>query len=180
MLLTLWPWPSVIYRQNKPASGSDFQTKPPGRNFVPQLMPPGWPSLVAAQLRICPAHRNEPMKTFVLPIVFLACVASDVFTAPADAGASAADERSASPVYAKLSYRRVFKSSSPEFIEIIVRDDSDAATFEIRQLDEDPGSSPFEVGEPLRAKMFELAGELKNFQGQDLDVHRRIANLGEK
>jgi hypothetical protein len=120
------------------------------------------------------------MKTFVLPIVFLACVASGVFTAPADAGASAADERSASPVYAKLSYRRVFKSSSPEFIEIIVRDDSDAATFEIRQLDEDPGSSPFEVGEPLRAKMFELAGELKNFQGQDLDVHRRIANLGEK
>lgn len=93
------------------------------------------------------------------------------------AGAYAAAPASA---YAKLSYRRVFKSSSPEFIEIVVRDDSDAATFEIRQLDEDPGATPFEVGAALREKMFELASQLKNFQGQDLDVHRRIANLGEK
>lgn len=28
--------------------------------------------------------------------------------------------------------------------------------------------------------MFELAGLLNHFQGQDLDVHRKIANLGEK
>jgi len=61
-----------------------------------------------------------------------------------------------------------------------VRDDADAATFEIRQLDEDPGASPFEVSGALRAKMFELAGQLNRFQGQDLDVHRKIANLGEK
>jgi len=81
---------------------------------------------------------------------------------------------------AKLSYRRVFKSSTPEFIEIIVRDDADAATFEIRQLDDDPGASPFEVSSGLRAKMFALAGALNRFQGQDLDVHRKIANLGEK
>ena len=82
--------------------------------------------------------------------------------------------------HAKLTYRRIFKSSSPEFIEIIVHDDTDAATFEIRQLDEDPGSSPFEVGAPLRDKMFGLAAQLNDFRGQDLDVHRRIANLGEK
>jgi hypothetical protein len=77
-------------------------------------------------------------------------------------------------------YRRIFKSSVPEFIEIKVRQDADAATFEIRQLDEDPGAASFEVGAPLRAKIFELAGELNHFQGQDLDVHRKIANLGEK
>jgi hypothetical protein len=47
-------------------------------------------------------------------------------------------------------------------------------------LDEDPGAAPFEVGAPLRAKMFELAQQLDNFKGQDLDVHRKIANLGEK
>ncbi|HEV2195011.1 MAG TPA: hypothetical protein VGR55_05490 [Candidatus Acidoferrum sp.] len=82
--------------------------------------------------------------------------------------------------HAKLSYRRIFKSSSPEFIEIVVRDDTNAATFEIRQLDEDPGASPFEVGNSLRARMFELAAQMNYFQGQDLDVHRRIANLGEK
>jgi hypothetical protein len=81
---------------------------------------------------------------------------------------------------AKLTFRRVFKSSTPEFIEIAVRDDADAATYEIRQLDEDPGASPFEVSGALRAKMFELAGQLNRFQGQDLDVHRKIANLGEK
>jgi hypothetical protein len=84
------------------------------------------------------------------------------------------------PASAKLTFRRVFKSSSPEFIEIIVREDADAATYEIRQLDEDPGSAPFEVGAALRAKMFELAQQLDNFKGQDLDVHRKIANLGEK
>lgn len=106
----------------------------------------------------------------LLILLSLSAFAGDVARAalPADAAA------------AKLTYRRIFKSSSPEFIEIVVRDDRDAATFEIRQLDEDPGSSPFQVSAELRQKMFELAAELKNFDGQDLDVHRRIANLGEK
>jgi hypothetical protein len=84
------------------------------------------------------------------------------------------------PAGAKLTFRRVFKSSSPEFIEIAVREDSDAAAYEIRQLDEDAGPSPFQVSAGLRTKMFELAAQLNRFQGQDLDVHRKIANLGEK
>lgn len=87
---------------------------------------------------------------------------------------------SSSTAHAKLSYRRIFKSSSPEFIEIIVREDTNAATFEIRQLDEEPGALPFEVGAPLRAKMFELATQLNDFRGADLDVHRKLANLGKK
>jgi hypothetical protein len=81
---------------------------------------------------------------------------------------------------AKLTFRRVFKSSSPEFIEITISEDADKASYDIRQLDEDAEKLPFEVGAPLRAKMFELASELNHFQGQDLDVHRKIANLGEK
>ncbi|MBZ5527163.1 MAG: hypothetical protein LAN71_04565 [Acidobacteriia bacterium] len=81
---------------------------------------------------------------------------------------------------ARLSYRRVFKSSTPEFIEIVVREDADAATCEIRQLEEDPAATPFDVSAELRAKIFALAAELKNFRGADLDVHRKIANLGEK
>ncbi len=80
----------------------------------------------------------------------------------------------------KLTFRRIFKGSSPEFIEINVREDSDVAAYEIRQLDEDAGSSPFQVGAGLRAKMFDLATQLHHFQGLDLDVHRKIANLGEK
>jgi hypothetical protein len=88
--------------------------------------------------------------------------------------------RTSAPGPAKLTFRRVFKSSTPEFIEIIIREDSDQAAYDIRQLDEDPEKLQFEVGAALRAKMFELAGELNHFQGQDLDVHRKIANLGEK
>jgi hypothetical protein len=84
------------------------------------------------------------------------------------------------PTGAKMTFRRVFKSSSPEFIEIAVREDSDVAAYEIRQLDEDAGPSPFQVSAGLRAKMFALAAQLNHFQGQDLDVHRKIANLGEK
>ena len=84
------------------------------------------------------------------------------------------------PSGAKLTFRRVFKGSSPEFIEITVREDSDTAAYEIRQLDEDPGAFPFQVSAAWRAKMFDLAAQLKHFQGQDLDVHRKIANLGEK
>jgi len=119
------------------------------------------------------------MKTSLMRFILLVGLVSVLLSSPGDAAASVPSSAPA-PAHAKLSYRRIFKSSSPEFIEIIVRDDSDAATFEIRQLDEEPGASPFEVGAPLREKMFELAAQLKYFQGQDLDVHRRIANLGEK
>jgi hypothetical protein len=81
---------------------------------------------------------------------------------------------------AQITFRRVFKSSTPELIEIVVHEDSDTASYEIRQLDDDPGATPFTVGAPLRAKMFMLAGQLNHFQSQDLDVHRKIASLGEK
>jgi hypothetical protein len=87
---------------------------------------------------------------------------------------------SAAAAGAKLTFRRIFKSSTPEFIEIVVREDSDESSYEIRQLDDDPEKLRFEVSAPLRAKMFEFANQLNHFQGQDLDVHRKIANLGEK
>jgi hypothetical protein len=81
---------------------------------------------------------------------------------------------------ARLTFRRVFKGSSPEFIEISVQQNADEATYEIRQLDEDPEAPVFQVSGVLRAKMFDLAAQLNHFEGQDLDVHRKIANLGEK
>src|SRR4029077_10134162 len=100
---------------------------------------------------------------------------------PAALASAASDEpQPAVPKGAKLTYRRVFQSSTPEFIEIIVYEDSDAATYEIRQLDEQHGANPFQISASLRAKMFDLAAQLRHFRGQDLDVHRKIANLGEK
>lgn len=118
------------------------------------------------------------MKTFLSCLLLLAGTAGSAI--PVVAANTVSSSSPAASTYAKLTYRRVFKSSTPEFIEIVVRDDTDAATFEIRQLDDEPGASPFQVGASLRAKMFELAAQLKDFEGQDLDVHRRIANLGEK
>ena len=128
------------------------------------------------------------MKTSLTRVIPLTCV---VLLASSSAGYSVArgfawptsteTMRSApAPAGAKLTFRRIFKSSSPEFIEISVREDSDDATYEIRQLDDDPGAAKFQVSSTLRAKMFALAQQLNHFQGQDLDVHRKIANLGEK
>ena len=119
------------------------------------------------------------MMTSFLRFVLILCAAAGFLAAPAETAASP-ESPAASSGHAKLSFRRVFKSSSPELIEIVVREDSDAATYEIRQLDEDPGASPFEVGAAIREEMFQLAARLNHFQGQDLDVHRKIANLGEK
>jgi hypothetical protein len=83
------------------------------------------------------------------------------------------------PGNATISYRRVFKGSSPEFIEIKVAEQG-KATFEIRQLEEDPDVEPFEVGSAVRQKIIELAADLKNFAIADLDIQKRIANLGQK
>ena len=78
-----------------------------------------------------------------------------------------------------ITYRRVFQGSTPEFIEIKVQQDG-AAKADVRQLSEEAAPQAFEVGPAVRAKIFELARELRNFQGADLDVHRRVAYLGQK
>jgi hypothetical protein len=80
---------------------------------------------------------------------------------------------------ATLTFRKVFKSSYPEYVEIRVSERG-AATFDIRQLDESPNPQPFQVSPPLAAKMLALAAQLHNFRDLQLDVHRRIANLGQK
>jgi hypothetical protein len=108
-------------------------------------------------------------KLFALlgPLLLLACHAVSAQTAS-----------SSQP--AKVTFRRVFHGSSPEFIELSIWDNGKKATYEIRQLDDDAGSQPFEVGDAIRSKIFDLTSQLHNFQGLDLDVHRKIANLGEK
>ena len=73
----------------------------------------------------------------------------------------------------------MFKSSYPEFVEIKINQNG-AGTFDIRQLDDDASPQPFEIGAPLVQKIFDLAEKLHDFQGVDLEVHRRLANLGDK
>jgi hypothetical protein len=81
---------------------------------------------------------------------------------------------------AVFTFRRIFKSSTPEFIEIKITEDSDTGSYEIRQLDDEPGATPFEISHALRAKIFEMIAQLNDFKGLDLNVNRKIANLGEK
>jgi hypothetical protein len=86
----------------------------------------------------------------------------------------------AAPGAPTFTYRRIFKGSTPEYIEIKIPENNDHATYEIRQMDEDAGSTPFDLTPALRTKIFELVHQLNEFKGLDLDVHRKIANLGEK
>lgn len=80
---------------------------------------------------------------------------------------------------ATVTFRKVFKYSYPEFIEIRVNE-TGQGTYDIRQLDDEANPQPFEVSRPLVQKIFSLTTQLHFFQNLSLDVHRRIANLGQK
>jgi hypothetical protein len=80
---------------------------------------------------------------------------------------------------ATVTFRKVFKSSYPEYVEIRVTD-AGAGTFDIRQLNEESNPHTLHLNAPLVQSIFDLAAKLHNFDGVDLEIHRRIANLGEK
>ncbi len=80
---------------------------------------------------------------------------------------------------ATLVFRKVFRSSYPEFIEIRIPE-AGACSYDLRSLSDEPDPHSFDVGPALRAKIFSLASQLQYFRGLSLDVKRRIANLGEK
>lgn len=85
----------------------------------------------------------------------------------------------ANPAGATITYRRVFKSSTPEFIEIKISEQG-KSTFDIRQLDDDADPEAFEVGPAVQKKIFDLAAELNHFAVANLDIQKKIANLGQK
>jgi len=106
-----------------------------------------------------------PVFAFLLPVV---CFGADA----AARAAGAADG-------ATITFRKVFRTSYPEFVEIKISE-TGAGTYDIRALDEAPSPQAFQTGTELSRRIFSLAAKLHNFQGVDLAVHRRIANLGEK
>ncbi len=93
--------------------------------------------------------------------------------------ALSATNASAENATPEITFRKVFKTSYPEFVEIKINP-AGAGTYDIRQLDEDANPQPFEVSAPLAERVFALAAKLNNFQNVDLEVHRRLANLGAK
>jgi len=80
---------------------------------------------------------------------------------------------------ATITFRKIFKSSYPEFVEIKINE-SGAGTYDIRQLTDDPSPQPMEVDPAVVQKIFALAAKLHDFDGIALELHRRIANLGQK
>ena len=131
-------------------------------------------------MRAFPSRFTQPRRRFAHLIVTmtrnhfllqsLALLAAAWILAPA-AGAN--------PGGATVTYRRVFKSSSPEFIEVKISDQG-KSTYDIRQLDEDADPEPFEVSPAVQKKIFDLAAELKYFAIANLDIQKKIANLGQK
>jgi hypothetical protein len=83
------------------------------------------------------------------------------------------------PGSATVTFRKVFKSSYPEFVEIKITE-AGTGTFDIRQLDESPNPQPLTLGPQLAQRVFQLAAALHDFQGIELEARRRIANLGQK
>jgi hypothetical protein len=107
------------------------------------------------------------------PALFAAAILPFAFAqAPALKKASVASQ-------AAVTFRKVFKASYPEYAEIKVNEDG-SGTWDIRQLDETSNPHPLQLGPALTHRIFDLANDLHDFQGIDLDVHRRIANLGQK
>jgi hypothetical protein len=103
------------------------------------------------------------------------CLRRSPASDPAFGATNAPAENSA----AQITFRKVFKTSYPEFVEIKINQ-AGTGTYDIRQLDEDPNPQPFEVSASLAQRIFALAAKLNNFQNVDLEVHRRLANLGAK
>jgi hypothetical protein len=78
-----------------------------------------------------------------------------------------------------LVYRKVFKESSPEFVEIRIRPDG-SGTYDIRQMSDEADPQPLQINPAMAGKLFELTAELNHFQDVQLDTRRKIANLGQK
>lgn len=112
-----------------------------------------------------------PLRWFAALALFACAVAAMVPAPQADAGVPAAN--------ATVTFRKIFKSSYPEFVEIKISD-SGSGTFDIRQLNEESNPRSMHLDAPLVQAIFDLAAKLHNFDGVDLEMHRRIANLGEK
>ena len=85
----------------------------------------------------------------------------------------------ANPGGATVTYRRVFKGSTPEFIEVKISDQG-KSTYDIRQLDEEADPEPLEVGPAVQKRIFDLAAGLNNFAIANIDIQKKIANLGQK
>lgn len=79
----------------------------------------------------------------------------------------------------KLTYTKTLKGSVPEYICISVNA-SGAGTYEGRKLDEPPNPLPIQLSPAVVARLFALTQDLGYFRGNDLESHKKVANMGQK
>jgi len=78
-----------------------------------------------------------------------------------------------------LTYRRVFKGSTPEYLSIRV-DKTGAGAYEGRKLSDPTEPRPLQLTPAITRQLFELADRLSDFRTADLESHRKVADLGQK
>ena len=115
---------------------------------------------------------SSALHRWLTTLAFCACVLAGASCPSVAAGR-------VSPGNATVTFRKIFKSSYPEFVEIKVNE-SGAGTCDIRQLNEESNPRAMHIDPPLVQAIFDLSAKLHNFDGLELEMHRRIANLGEK
>jgi len=80
---------------------------------------------------------------------------------------------------ARLTYTKVLRGSSPEYLSVSV-DRTGSGTYDGRKLDDSPHPRPLKLSDATTQKLFELAAALDDFRSVDLESHKRVANLGMK
>jgi hypothetical protein len=121
------------------------------------------------------ANRMSPTAREILSALAFSLIVFSLASPPCTRAGSGSD----APGGPTIIYTKVFKGSTPEYVEIRLGTDGHG-TADVRQADESADPQPFAVSAALAQKIFSLVADLHNFQGVDLDVHRKIAYLGQK
>ncbi len=79
----------------------------------------------------------------------------------------------------RLTYTKVLKGSTPEYISISV-DVTGAGKYEGRKLDDPPQPYSLKLSPSTTRRLFELAEAMGNFKSGDLESHKKVANMGLK
>jgi hypothetical protein len=80
---------------------------------------------------------------------------------------------------ATLTYTKILKGSSPEYESVTVRANG-TGEYDGRNLADPPDPRSFKLPSAAVAKLFDYARNLHDFQGIDVESHKRVANLGKK
>jgi hypothetical protein len=83
------------------------------------------------------------------------------------------------PAPARVTFTKVLEGSIPEFEEIKV-DSTGFSTYDGRKLSDPPSPRSFTLSGATTQRVFALAHAMNDFKSIDLDIHKKVANLGRK